>query len=724
MKQSDLKWFHDQLRFELEDRELEKQGVSLEFYWDTTHAVWAVLGMAVFYDEADRFLHDRFYSDQALVSALASKGWFGQIKLLQPHEAEFLKLLDSEFEVGPVGPPHGGLSRLIADTKLKGIPSVPSSELVHLTETEITGIVRAQAGNASTLFKVIYCGVGTWKTRIWRWKRDRLFAPSTEVVPYGPMMASEEFQKLRNAFDDQRQNSRLNNFADAMAICILAAQVSEFNEGHSNKVPRFCVSSDLYEKVLSTTQLTHIVEVGEGFNKRSVLRHFDYFKVRAMFHIPDDLREALPDGIQHSGTTSDEALKETLGRVRGILDAQKPLADARFSIDDDSLEGQIKDLKNFYFLDSVWLPFAASTQIRAEIKEYLDTARLLRTNESFKEEVEKELQSAKDALAKSTEDFQRIGKFLKLVQDASKALRKRFETVDPQSNLFRLFGLIRFGFPAAHRATVETLLQQIIEGGASCNAALNRLLGCWQSIRNNQADLSDLSIFACLLWCLRIDRILVQVLGDGGYEQHYSVAMMVAAARLRMMRDSNQVSAAIKRLTKHYEKVASRNERIDLAIGLAYLNFHYWRFSKLMRMLSGPTDSDTLLESAIAFATTALSACEDAKDWERHCYALNNRVYYLLHGPGQLDWGEIAKAAYRLVDESNNQEVWQYRFDDTLASFFEKHYTITAGHDKQRDRDNALYYMERAWESCYNDEEIAQHRTQLQLKFGEMHASS
>src|ERR1035437_6384134 len=293
MKRSDLEWFYRHLRYEIEDRNLEKEGVSLEFYWDASHIRLGALGMAAFYDATSTFQRDLFKQDDTLVCCLAGKGWFGEIKLLQPHEAEFLRLIDADFGIGPVGPPPGGASQFVADSGLRGLNILTTSDLSTLREQDVSEIVKAQAGNADTLFKASYCAIGTWRTRIVNWRRSKLLIPSDEVLPYGPIVNSKEFQKLRECFDRKRPTSHVNNFADAMAICMLASQFRAFSDG-ARRIPRFFVSSFTYENVLRETGLISFLNFHDGDRQTSVLRHTDYYKLRAMFHLPEAVRKQVP----------------------------------------------------------------------------------------------------------------------------------------------------------------------------------------------------------------------------------------------------------------------------------------------------------------------------------------------------------------------------------------------------------------------------------------------
>lgn len=726
MKQPDLKWFHDQLRLEIEDRALERDGVSLDFYWDTSHIRQAALGMAALYDAAETFQADEFASDLTLICCLASKGWFGPMKLLQPHEAEFLKLIDTEFGVGAVGPPRGGAAKFVADSGLKGVQALNSVDLTRLGEEEVAGMVRAQAGSAAALFKVTYYSVGTWKTRIVRWRRENLLTPNEEVTRYGPIVESAEFQKLRTCFDIKRPTSGVNNFADAMAICLLAAQVRAYPQTH--KIPRFFVSSSLYEDVLAETRLTHLLELRDGVRKSSVLRHSDYYMLRAMFHLPEDVKRTLPQGVRQLGESSDEELHETSQRISEILEAQRPLTDellTTLSIGPVQLDDLIGELKQYWFLEKVWLPFAAQTQVVTAIREYVETARMLTNDQAFTEEVEKELRGTKEALARSSREFHRISGLFKAVQEATKRLRTMIDGAEPQTDLFKTFGLLRFGFTEDARKKIETFLQQLLETGLAGEGSLTRVVNIGEKARLNHAELAEVILLAASLWALHLDHQLIQLLEKNDHGQQSAIAGIFAAARLRSKRDANQVNQAwlaTKNLERDYENIADPHKRLSLAIVLGYLYFHYWRAKIASVTTSGQRQYDSLIQSAISYAKAATELGEATEELEKFVYALNQSVYYMLHAPSDPPWTEIKATANRLL-EYMDSGVWQYRFDDTLATYFEGRAHLALPADKMGHQQQALYHIERAWKEACGDEEIAKHRSRLQSDFGDIHGS-
>src|SRR5215210_6379073 len=85
--------FKNNLGLQLEDLELEKDGISIELYFDTSDIYKTLLGLEAFYTPREGFSRNKFMDKRALVHSLAASGWIGEYQLLPPHLAEFFSLL-------------------------------------------------------------------------------------------------------------------------------------------------------------------------------------------------------------------------------------------------------------------------------------------------------------------------------------------------------------------------------------------------------------------------------------------------------------------------------------------------------------------------------------------------------------------------------------------------------------------------------------------------------
>src|ERR687889_585064 len=85
------------LDLQLEDLALLKnEKIKIEFYFDNADMHDAVLGARAFYPPftSENFDIEKFNDKRTLVRSLASSGWLGKIRLLPPHQTEFLGQLN------------------------------------------------------------------------------------------------------------------------------------------------------------------------------------------------------------------------------------------------------------------------------------------------------------------------------------------------------------------------------------------------------------------------------------------------------------------------------------------------------------------------------------------------------------------------------------------------------------------------------------------------------
>src|SRR5947209_6850682 len=100
---SQLEAIKKNLGLQLEDIALlKKEKIVTEFFFDNADIHDAVLGSRAFYPP---FTHEgfdvaKFTDKRTLVRSLASSGWLGKIRLLPPHQTEFLGQLNLYFGIG------------------------------------------------------------------------------------------------------------------------------------------------------------------------------------------------------------------------------------------------------------------------------------------------------------------------------------------------------------------------------------------------------------------------------------------------------------------------------------------------------------------------------------------------------------------------------------------------------------------------------------------------
>jgi hypothetical protein len=697
----------------LHDQVLETEGQMPEFYWDTSDVRNALLGQAAYYDydetgkgqRVERFNRGRFQNDRALVHCLEGAGWFGPLRMLQPHQAELYKLVSREFEIGSVGPPEGGATQFVKDVQLEGLQQIEFAKLADLPPEGIAAVVRKQAGSAPTLFKVVQCvRPYGWKARLARWARSKLIEVDGEPYDYRSLLSTKTFELLLAEFDKERPKFGANNFADAVALCQLAQRTRDYEAGKA-RIPRF-FSRRLDIKILDRTQLVEQFTYTHGERRYSVFRDTEYYKLRATLNPPNYGRPTEAD------TKSLPSLRETRERLAEIRKAQEPLTEEL--LDTVTLAGRpltdvLRGLREYLFLEQVWLPFAAHTEVMDAIKEYIEPARELERSPEAREEIEAQVGKTMVELSDKSSQYQRLSHFwTELGRSVSRVIPDNVRDL----NLFKTSGLLRFGFPVdSQQAMADTLGRLVDPQGSSRNRVLVEFFRRCQAPTDGTVNLA---LAAGVLWALRMDAQIADLLSNVDALRHYSLKAVAAAACFRRRTDLLKGWELTQQLEGEYLQASATREKFDLAVALGYLYFHYWQCMTSGRVHLGERDRRALLEQAVQYARKA--ADMKSGDLEKRVYAVNQCLYYALHGSDVSAAAEVNASAEELLTFDGNQEVWQYRYDDTLAYYFERRATQTEAGQKQRWLELAMRRMDKAWEGANGDEEVAVHREKLMVR--------
>lgn len=120
----------------------------------------------------------------------------------------------------------------------------------------------------------------------------------------------------------------------------------------------------------------------------------------------------------------------------------------------------------------------------------------------------------------------------------------------------------------------------------------------------------------------------------------------------------------------------------------------------------------SVIRDAIRYAREAsdLLGRNDA----RRAYALNQYLFYLVEGGTDLQRDEMIEAAGLLTEYMSNVQVWQYRFDDTLARYYHRLATLSNSDEEWKGfMREAKDRIDEAISQAMGDEVVAQYRTQL-----------
>lgn len=665
------------LDLQLEDLEYRKQKVEVELYYDTIDVHNAVLGSRVFYPPFENSFPTKKFNEKAtLVRSLLASGWLGKIRLLPPHQAEFLNKLKFDFGVDIVSDPKGAARNFLRDIGFKNAERIIPQAIESLTQDQVIEFIKDQAGFHERLFKAIQCMV-PWHRRIARWEANHTLSVEKQRPRYDEIIQSDDFKALKDAFDEKRSATPVNNFADAVAATILIQRVKDFNSGQ-RVLSRFYVSTEVFEEVFHETGINAKLEYKNPFGgQSSVLCNADYFIYKAAF-IPR------PDSRFKNQTfeAAEEYLNDLSGKVSDLLAVQEELTvEALNEIKDlagKPLSEIIQDLQQFSFLENVWLKFDAPQDIDEALREILETSRELANQGAFQQRVADAIRFTAEKLNTNVEEYKWISSIWNRVDRGAQGLRTRIRQGSLSSEeYFRDLGLFRYGFPSNTHENIRDLLEELITNDETENTArISIITSAYRGLRKPTKDINRLISATAAMLASRMYREIIFVLNKISPLPHSSLKVVLAECLFKEGRKKDKCVELIDSLKTEYAGTTGA-KRAELAVGIAYLLFRLWKsYGNRTSWKRLPSErppkepgNSKYLKEAIKLAHEAYELF-DSSDLMKKVYAMNQYLYYMVeHRSSELK-NEMDRAAEELISYRSDVPVWQYRFDDTLSRYF------------------------------------------------------
>ncbi len=663
-----------------EDMDIHLGKYTKQIYFDSYDIIRLLQGLWGI-NKADRVNIEGFKKNNNLIiyGALA-RNWLGKVKLLKPHQDEFLlKLTDSEL----LFPNDKDIFNLI--------------KLDFLNRIELNDISYGQAGkdrikhyfdkfnlNSETLFKVNFLlNPIHWHERYKKYN-NVLFEFEDEEFSYENYSNSAIFKKALKAFSKYRpsQSAIRSNYLDSIAIAQLQEKVDNFNEGKTKVLPIFYASSPKMIEVLRDLQ-----KKPSNFlmlkNNNTVVREFDFFKIDIVFN-----------------ALNNPEIGKYVNDVDNIKKSyRKEFANSRFSLDSKKSLQLIEDNVNVNFYEKVFFDQNGYQEIIETLRQE-DRLPENMSGETIKADVVSLKEDLKERYQKDIDYIKGLNKLwsrlhdIKLEQLTDLIPEKR--KIDP----FTDFALTRFPISDAACVLIEENIENLTNSVKDAKtdedvmeefhtSLVNQLAACLSSKEftdqhitlfiilwvlgeyDTIINLSDLTIKKLKLFEKEPDLYNFQEIGF----------LSIYAASIP--ESSRPDIKTLKKVIKLFKSISNPNiASYKLDIAVSYLSFQLWKqytvdmiLPELQpHLLEKYEKHSRFFEDALYYCRKAMSRLDefeedDSKSYRRrkYYYCLNSYLYYVVKGGSAKMFAQSERNYLDLRGIEDHSYLWQGRFWDTLG---------------------------------------------------------
>lgn len=759
-----MRWFERNLALQVEDIELKRARKTVVYYFDTADVQGALLGMQDLYglrNGKEEFQKEYFDGKRTLIRSLLSSKWLGQIRMLPPHQDEFISKLKKGFKTWNQADWKSKVGDFISKVDLS-LDSYLSPETEAQDPKIIASLLKEDIEQAEKLFKV-FQNLLPWHRRLGIWQRKELIHYEvTEVDPV--LLTSPEFELLRRTLDNhpERRDVYINNFTDALAWAYLLFLIERFNTGKDSFVPRLYSPASRFSLQRVLELLAHEKETAEqgkalkaklecksATGNFSALRDDDYYLFKVAFR-SDSF--AAPPGSPIS--KNDEDLIDLYTQVKGLIppddfsarnDEDLPIESFRkLSYEGKPIVDFIEELQQLTFFKSEWLSgtlytdlWKALNDVREQYLNEIEQMQGILQHENYQAAVKIAIDDIEGKIGQNVQAFSLIPTFWRILGKEIEDLELRVHRDGAGVNdYYRDLGLLRYGFPQCVRSKVNDILNGLSSGEEDRKQeSYLEFINDYLSARfYKSSDVNCLLSATAVLVALRMYKEVFILLESRSLD-HYSLQIVHAEMFFILARknvhDRDFGFKAGREIIENLRKLqagipADDPQNADLCVGLAYLFQKAWEFKvrdaewrKVSLPLAKPTDVykrwQNLIDTAIYYASKAYSLLDEER-LQQKVYSLNQYVFCLVEGGVNERLTEMKEAAQSLATYKSDSYLWQFRYDDTLARFYHRLAVYARTKEKWDERvEDALSLIEEARRKSDKDEDVESYYNILKI---------
>lgn len=668
---------------------LRNKNVPIEIYFDTYHVLPIIQG----YWELQSSVHndistDIFDDDRTLVKTLAYFEYIRDIHILLPHVAELANQLDKSYLL----PTDEHVDKGKIDKFLEQIGLDNLKKLKTVYEKDgLESYLQELAPHSEQIFKANYI-LDELK---WYRRYQRLFIEN-RIVQYddvrynnADILSSPLFEQISDALADPRSDRKfrtINNFRDAMALCMFQKKVQKFKLGQG-ALPFLYVAGGRLGKLPPEIRSEFVVQPPQLPNgtKVSLLKDSEFFIVDAMFTLKKKSKkgDALSDGMQ---------------RLEDSMQLYHRIGPELSMPEINAIIQEWVQLRKNDFFSKIWADGKGGRRKLSErLIDLVQMDAFVGKVQDSKKIVEREREAIIKNLTLLTDDLVFLEDIWMEIETFEKVLNDRLnEKVDLnvlRPDIFRDMGVTRFSPPLGPVGDeIGKIWNDFLILHSKRSVRRMRLLKVliarviYDGFQKITADsFSKILTGLCVLWAFHRYALIMRLVErlQGRYEKAYQIPLIYMASVLKQ-KDKNVWH--LKVIEKHLKDLEASKEypsTFEIWIGVGYVKFNVWQEFKSMQGKRNEQKFRDYLSEAIELMDRSyryLKSQRKKGDLKRqvavyrnvkYYYVLNNWVYYNLMGEtDELDSKLFDSRVSELISIQRDEQYSQARFSDTIARFY------------------------------------------------------
>ena len=663
-----------------------KGKLKLEYYFDSFDVINMVQG-AMAYDNGLRFDSNAYKKEESknFVYALAFHGLFGKIRMLPPHQLEFVNKLD-KVDVFFKAPKNRNEFLELCQEVLFNLGFNGKGTPPRLNFPDIDKQIQQLIEQGTDLFRANYLlREATWAGRLKYLINEKILVLDDNVQGAVDIQNVERFYLIKDVFDKIRPDYPTNNHYDALALYHLQKKLDQYkNDPAKNVLPVLYNSSFRIKEAVSMLQEINpeLFTYRLGSKPIPILRDSLFFVLEAVFTIGDstegffkDLQDSKEEIKALVGKQYEAYYKSESGLVKDWDHVRK------------QFEEKVRDIIDVKFVQEIWIKHRAYQQLVDQLKEIytLEEDQLPTVDAKVRAALNEVLRTAKINLMQSQKMSAIIEGFQNIDDDITNYLGSL-----PGRDIFQEFALMKFGLD---RRKLPNLQKRIIalvtheEEQAGTPPAIRTVMNSLSIRPDNEEKAKQFLSALTVAWLLnKLDLIntLCSDFKKKDLKKRYETALIYGAAHIARKRNRQGIT----RTKEIIECVLSQlNENYKVWLGVGYLYFQLWTSMTTLKpdlpemheeawnnQRKSKDYKEYVLNGAIKYANLAYDFLRDKKPedslrLQNYLYALNNVIYYTTKCGSRKEYAKLAPLVRELEGYEDYSE-WQGRFYDTLGWYY------------------------------------------------------